>query len=576
MKPLTFDLRNAKKVSSDGKTSTFSLQNGHSIKIIHSLLPPLQKRQIEKIPIQKGKVQMMADGDPSVSNDNYGDPPSGTFRWDSDSSNAAPADAPPTRDPASAADAPTWVQNVHNWLASRPNIQNDPVTTVQQDAADSIGQSTPDPNESFAGTIGHLAPDLPPKIDPTKYTHPETENFQQNSRWLSPNNIYGQEAAGIQGRARAEGMASQDQYNAEKAYQNQLANEAQRFDDGQQMMQENIKAALSDVKNGHINPKAYMENMGTEQKVATGIGLFLGGLSTPFTHQGNPAMDFLNKQIDRDVEAQKANQNTKMNVYNAYLEQYKNAAIAENMTRATQAAIYGSKIKDAAEKNGSAMATANAQMALGQLQQQIYPLIQKANFLQQTDAIDRRAQGNGQLSALEPEKLVQYSGAPAEDQNKMYEEIKNAKNINNVRQPSLDAFDRAANEVRPLSGGTGSSLTAFVPGMESPGQKAWSGLANTTVKEIEGTARKAAMDSLANNYKPQFGDSDSTIQSKRAGWQTYLNSQSASPVSNGYHINLKNYNSTAPHIQVQPVERIGKDGRVGLFNPQTKQFLGYK
>jgi hypothetical protein len=192
-------------------------------------------------------------------------------------------------------------------------------------------------------------------------------------------------------------------------------------------------------------------------------------------------------------------------------------------------------------------------MALGQLQQQIYPLVQKANFIQQTNAINQQAQGSGQLSPLPPEKLVQYSGATPEDQNKMYAEIKDLQNINNIRKPSLDAFDQAAKDVRPMTGGVHTSLTAFVPHMESPGQKAWQGMANTTVKDVEGTARQAAFDSLEKNFKPQFGDSDENIKQKRNGWINYLDSHASAPVSKGYGIDLNNFQSTSsrtPDIKI--------------------------
>ena len=159
-------------------------------------------------------------------------------------------------------------------------------------------------------------------------------------------------------------------------------------------------------------------------------------------------------------------------------------------------------------------------------------------------SIDQRAQGAGQLSQLPPEQLVQFTGASPEEQNKMLEEIKMRQNIKNIRQPLMDAFDKASKEVRPMTGGIQTSGTAFVPGMQSPAQKQWQGLANTTVKEVEGTARQAAFDSLSHNFMPQFGDSDENIKMKRAGFEHYLQAQAAAPVSNGHRLNLDNFAST--------------------------------
>lgn len=146
---------------------------------------------------------------------------------------------------------------------------------------------------------------------------------------------------------------------------------------------------------------------------------------------------------------------------------------------------------------------------------------------------------NTDPAVLVPTRVPQNLRAKALD------EIKDIQNVKSIALPSLQAFDQAAREVRPTSGGLGTSLTAFVPGMESPGQKAWQGMANTTVKDVEGTARQAAFDSLAKNFKPQFGDSDATIAQKRVGWINYLKSHTSAPTNKAYGIDLGKFKSTA-------------------------------
>lgn len=149
-----------------------------------------------------------------------------------------------------------------------------------------------------------------------------------------------------------------------------------------------------------------------------------------------------------------------------------------------------------------------------------------------------------QLSSVDPSQLVN-SHVPMKLRDKAFEDIKDAQNITNIAQKSLDAFDQAAKEVRPMTAGTGTSLTAFVPRMESPGQKIWQGLANTTVKGVEGTARQAAFDSLKKNFMPQFGDSDATIAQKRTGYINYLKSHLSSPTNKGNGIDLSKFASTS-------------------------------
>ena len=527
------NLTGFKKIKEDAQTATMVHKEGHQITISKRSLGPLQKTQLEKLPLYRADGGEISD----YSSDDEG--------------NATPAPAPQAPAPASV--APDMGSGYGADDQAQPQAQAAPDMSQASDADSQAPQAQQYQAPAQAQTQA---------TDDTaaSMAKPATPGGADS---ITPESIYGNEIAGLKGQAAAQGQMYQDQAKDEQQHQQDLQVAQAGWQERQSGMLNDISSALDDVKNGHIDPKHYMENMGTEQKVATGIGLFLGGWSTAYTHGSNPAMDFLNKQIDRDIESQKSNQANKVNVYNGYLDKYKNASVAENMTRATELGIYASKIREAAAKAGTPLAAANAKVAIAQAQEKILPLVQHANFLKQTQEINQVAQGTGKQSPIDPSKLVPFSNAPPAEQEKMFEEIKNAQNINNIRQPSLQAFDQAAKEVRPTTGGAHTSLTAFVPGMESPGQKAWAGLANTTVKEIEGTARKAAMDSIAKNYMPQFGDDQSTINQKRQNWQTYLASQSAAPVAAGHWINLQNYQSTATNLPGRsdaPVK--GADGRM--------------
>ena len=102
----------------------------------------------------------------------------------------------------------------------------------------------------------------------------------------------------------------------------------------------------------------------------TAIGLFLGGIGGGLTGQGNPAMDFLNKQIDRDIEAQKADLGNKKTLLEANLRQFGNLRDATDMTRIQQTEIYKSQLAKAAMATGNPLiqARANAQINQWDLQ----------------------------------------------------------------------------------------------------------------------------------------------------------------------------------------------------------------
>lgn len=78
-----------------------------------------------------------------------------------------------------------------------------------------------------------------------------------------------------------------------------------------------IESVMKDYKAGHINPNQVWENKSVPSKIGTIIGILASGLGAAAAGQENMAMKVLNNEIDRDIEAQKANMSNKGNILNA-------------------------------------------------------------------------------------------------------------------------------------------------------------------------------------------------------------------------------------------------------------------
>ena len=127
--------------------------------------------------------------------------------------------------------------------------------------------------------------------------------------------------------------------------------------------QNNINALKTHADNlaqnlNNIDPKEYLKNMSAPAKVATGLGLFLGGFSTPFGGT-NFAADFLNKNIDRDIAAQQANNEKQRTIWGAYKDLYGDQNIASAMAKASMADVYSSQAAKIAAQLGTPQAYAN-------------------------------------------------------------------------------------------------------------------------------------------------------------------------------------------------------------------------
>ena len=88
------------------------------------------------------------------------------------------------------------------------------------------------------------------------------------------------------------------------------------------------------------------------------------------TGQPNPALQFLNAQIERDLESQKANLSNKHNLLSALQQQYGATVHADNMYRAIRSQDLANQIGMAAAKSQGALGSAASQLAQSQFTQQ--------------------------------------------------------------------------------------------------------------------------------------------------------------------------------------------------------------
>jgi hypothetical protein len=96
--------------------------------------------------------------------------------------------------------------------------------------------------------------------------------------------------------------------------------------------QETANAELGkNVLEGKINPQRLYQNMGTGGKIANIIGLILGGIGGGASGK-NMASEALQKAVENDVDAQKADQTNNMNLYKLNLEATKNNIESRNLS----------------------------------------------------------------------------------------------------------------------------------------------------------------------------------------------------------------------------------------------------
>jgi hypothetical protein len=140
----------------------------------------------------------------------------------------------------------------------------------------------------------------------------------------------------------------------------------------------------------------------------------------------------------------------------------------------------------------------------------------------------------GAMSDVDPATLVRMKVPPAR-QEKALAEIKAAQDTRTNAPLIMKAFENAAKNLHGVD---------FIPGMDNADQKQLHALMGPTYADIEHTVRQAAMDNMAKNTTPQFGDTADTIEKKRKALTGYLTSKQSAPTNAAFGINLKGHKST--------------------------------
>jgi len=392
-----------KKLSEDKKSATFQHPDGHKITVAKHVLSPEMKKQLSGIPVEHfdagGEVQGIPTGtavpqveeeqapslDPikkfyninaAAKNTDIGDE-YGSGSGNMDYLFGSDGEAPKQFDVSS------WQKAKNDVLEKTKSDQDAAIAKNQQIMTDNRARAEaglpPLDQVADAGDSGPIGYkpisglDSVPEISgatPVDQPAPQDPNSPFSGDYLKDykNSVQGQ-LGGINDYATAKSNLGNEQagiYNQDLSAHQKI--EAQATQGLQDSLSE-VSSALKDYKSGHIDPDHHLNSMGTGQKISTAIGLILGGLGGGLSGQGNPALDFLNKQIQNDVESQAKNLDKSGNLVGAYMKQYNNLAQAKTMAHAVQSFIVADQINAAAAKSSSPMAIAQGKIASNQLVQ---------------------------------------------------------------------------------------------------------------------------------------------------------------------------------------------------------------
>lgn len=475
MKPHSF--KGFKKVQEDKRTATMAHENGHRLQIVKSNLSRAHRRQLEALPLHQaeGSEDPIASNAPAARDPQSMDAGKGVT-ININPNGQAPAASPEAPAPQAAAPEAmphaaelNEMQRLYNTEAAARGVPRDrwivpgqPLSAIDPvafQAADSLYQSQQNRAQEAlqqAQVAQRTQDQLAQKLGVAPAPAPAPASIEEPQGLAAPSmgapqppapptDIYGDQAfesaytKGLNAQKQAARMGADA--IAQEAAMNvpviedvatRQRQDAERIMGEYQSLEKERKAAWDDYNNSRIDPNHYMADMSTGKKIATGIGIMLGGMGAGMAREaGNPVLDQLNKQIDRDLRAQEANLGKKKSLLDANLQSLGSKKDAFDMSKVMYNDIIANQIRLSAEKTKGQLAKATALKTIGQLDMESASIMQG---LAQRRALMGNQGGGGAANPASQAAMTVDRVIPKEMRKEAYEEMGILQNLDVANQ----------------------------------------------------------------------------------------------------------------------------------------------
>lgn len=397
-----------------------------------------------------------------------------------------------------------------NELAQQYNVPIPP--SLGERVAKFIGEKRAEAQTAEQQKLAELGLQKPTDLQQPQLEQPQASSYQPVTQMpqQSMQDIYGygatlealrgglgKQAAGLQAEAAATGALGKEQA---RIYEQQAMDQAFR----QQLYEKNVASTMEDIKattdalqKEKIDPGHYLGSMSTAGKLSTIAGLILGGMGAGLSGRGNQALELVNAQIGRDIDAQKANIGKKVTLLEANYKKLGSMREAEVMTRLQMQDQFANQLKLEAAKAQDPIAKARAMQEAGKLE---------AANASAIGTMEARKALMGSTAGTPEMKIRAF--VPENQQKEYYKELQDMQNTVRSKDSVLGAFEKL-NQINTVGGRMLSPLQTArqVDAIKKP-------ITAMLSKETAGrfTEQDAAM---LDSIWPMVGDSQQVIAEKR-------------------------------------------------------------
>lgn len=475
---MRLNIKNFKKIGADEHFTTMRNEAGHEIKISHKGLHPATRGQLAALPMAKGgeiqsertKRQELLDETKSpelsqmlmnqprrheltdpVEAAPTGETPSPTPKKYAEGTPDGPISLnltdpkipeeaaninPPQLDPStfSSGEAAAPYTDMSSAIPGLAGLKPDRVE-VPTDKIEYPEEAPPAMAPEVSNARAPASPPTPPSgVNPQATASGQVDPYGTNAYQDAYMKGLNSQMAGLAGEAKAaeaQGTAQAELLGKQQGIQAQQATEYQTH---YKALEAERAALMKDIQDQHIDPNHFVNTQDGASKIATAIGLIASGIGGGMSHQSNLAADFLHKQIENDIQAQKANLGQKENLLSANMRQFGNMRDAMDMTRVMQSDILANQLKMEAAKQAGPMAKANLLKAAGDLEMRSAPVLSQI-------AMKKTLLSGMTKGQVAPESVIRMV-VPEHEQAGATKELKEAQAMYRMRDNALSAFDQ--------------------------------------------------------------------------------------------------------------------------------------
>jgi hypothetical protein len=420
------------KVHEDKHTATLRHPNGHEVKVAKKALSKQLLKQLSDLPNHGEATQALAKGG-SVNKEK-------ALAIQNGFNNATALGSNPKPTPKRQA-----------FADGTPDGPVQPTAEeATQDIAD-VSQPVPEKYLNDEG-IGPNSPSQRPQPTTTIESPPKEDILEQGLREYK---------TGSKKAAEVEATGAEEQANILDKATEQGSPESKAEELYNTKLEEAYTQQAELIKNINdhkINPNNYMHSMSTGQKIATGIGLIIGGIGAGIAGHGqeNPVMKHLNAEIDRDIDSQKAELGKKQSLLSDNFRQLGDLHQAMSLSRAQLQGKLANDLKRAALMTQSQLGRATALKEAGQADMKAADGIHEVAKWQAGKALLNNANNAGASSNpfennVQKIRGLEATGAISKDDAKESKEILG----------SASSLQNSIDEMRQISEEEGIALNPF-------------------------------------------------------------------------------------------------------------------